>query len=136
MKLVIDTNVILKALIRNSKVRVILLNPNHRFCVPEDAIEETERYLPLIVKKTGLSAGEIKFVLDILLTNIQVIPLQDVVSKWNEAAEIMAPIDIEDASFIAVALVQQSDGIWSDDKHLKRQSRITVWNTKEIIKLA
>jgi predicted nucleic acid-binding protein len=56
-------------------------------------------------------------------------------SKWNEAAEIMALIDIGDTPFIAVALVQQSDGIWSDDKHLKRQSRVKVWSTGEIVKL-
>lgn len=136
MKLVVDTNIILKALIKNSKVRAILLNPNHQFCVPRDAIEETEKHLPLMVEKAGLSADEIKLVLDTLLTNMQVIPLQDVLSKWDEAAEIMAPIDIEDTPFIAVALIQQSDGIWSDDKHLKRQSSVKVWSTKEIVKLA
>jgi predicted nucleic acid-binding protein len=74
LKLVVDTNIILKALIKNSKARAILLNPNHEFCLPEYAIEETERHLPLIVEKTGLSAGGVKLVLSILLTNMQVIP--------------------------------------------------------------
>ncbi len=135
MKIVVDTNIILKALIKNSKVRTTLLNPNHQFCVPEHAIEETERHLPLIVEKTGLPAGEVKLVLSILLTNMQVIPLQEVMSKWNEAFEMMAPIDIEDTPFIAAALVQPSDGIWSDDKHLKRQKKVKVWSTREILRL-
>ncbi len=135
MKIVVDTNIILKALIKNSKVRAILLNPNHQFCVPEYAIEETERHLPSIVEKTGLPAGEVKLVLSILLTNMQVIPLQEVMSKWNEAVEIMAPIDIEDTPFIAAALVQRFDGIWSDDKHLKRQKKVKVWSTGEILRL-
>lgn len=45
LEIVLDTNIILKALIKNSKVRVILLNPNHQFCAPEYAIEETETHL-------------------------------------------------------------------------------------------
>lgn len=110
--------------------------PNHQFYVPEHAIEETESHVFLVVKKTGLSPSEIRLVLSILLTNMQVVPLGDVLRKWNEAEKIMVPIDKEDTPFMAAALALRPDGIWSDDKHFKRQSRVKVWSTKEIIKLA
>lgn len=103
MKLIVDTNIILKALIKNSRVRAILLNPNHQFYVPEHAIKEIERHLSLIVKKSGLSGGEVKLVLSTLLTNMQVIPPEDVLGKWGEATDFMAPIDKEDIPFMAAA---------------------------------
>ncbi len=45
MKIVVDTNVILRALIKNSKVRGILLSPRHRFYILEYALEETRKHL-------------------------------------------------------------------------------------------
>lgn len=50
-----DTNVLLKALIRSSKVRAILLSPDHQFYLPDYAVEEVERHLPVLMEKTGLS---------------------------------------------------------------------------------
>ena len=135
MKLIVDTNIILKALIKDSKVRAILLNPNHQFYLPEYAIEEIEEHMPLLVEKTGLSEEEIKLALNILLTNIQVLPSEEVLEKWSEAKEIMGTIDEDDTPFLAASLTIACDGIWSDDKDLKRQRRVKVWNTREIIRL-
>jgi len=135
LKLIVDTNIILKALIKDSKVRAILLNPNHQFYLPEYAIEEIEEHMPLLVEKTGLSEEEIKLALNILLTNIQVLPSEEVLEKWSEAKEIMGTIDEDDTPFLAASLTIACDGIWSDDKDLKRQRRVKVWNTREIIRL-
>ena len=134
MKLVVDTNVLLKALIKDSKVRVILLSPNDQFAVPEYALEEVERHLPLIKEKSGLSEGEIKLALSILLTNLQVVTKDDVLAKWREAEEIMGSIDKDDVPFIATSLSIACDGIWSDDKHLKRQKKVKIWTTDDIVR--
>lgn len=73
--------------------------------------------------------------MDILLTNIQIIPSEEVLKKWGESEEIMETIDKDDIPFIAASLTTPCDGIWSDDKDLKRQRRVKVWNTKEIMLL-
>lgn len=135
MKLIIDTNIILKALIKRSKVSAILLSPNHQFYVPEYAMEEVEKHVPLLMEKTGLLEEEIKLALSILLTNIQVVPSESISAKWNEAEEIMGSIDKDDVPFIASSLGIACDGIWSDDKDLKRQKRVKVWSTREMIRL-
>jgi len=111
LKLIIDTNIILKALIKGSKVRVILLSPNHQFYVPEYAVEEVEKHLPLLVEKTGLSEEEIKLTLSILLTNIQIVPSENILAKRNEAEKIMGSIDKDDIPFIAASLSIACDGI-------------------------
>ena len=135
MKLIVDTNIIFKALIKNSKVRAILLSPNHQLYLPEYAVEEVEKHMALLMKKTGLSEEEIRLALSILLTNMQVVPSESILAKWNEAEEIMKPIDTGDTPFIAASLSITCDGIWSDDKDLKRQRRVKVWSTREVIHL-
>ena len=135
MKFVLDTNILLKALIRNSKVRAALLSPNHQLFVPEYAVEETRRHFGLIVKKTGLSEEEVKLVLGVLLTNLHVILSRDIMANWKVAEGIMVDIDRSDIPFVAAALSLPCDGIWSDDIHLKRQKRVKVWNTKEVLGL-
>lgn len=71
-----------------------------------------------------------------MLTNIQTVPSQMVLMRWQEAQKEMARIDRNDIPFVAAALSVQSEGIWSDDKDLKRQSKVRVWNTKEILERA
>ena len=104
MKFVLDTNILLKALIRNSKVRAALLSPNHQLFVPEYAVEETRRHFGLIVKKTGLSEEEVKLVLGVLLTNLHVILSRDIMANWKAAEGIMVDIDRSDIPFVAAAL--------------------------------
>jgi len=132
LKFVLDTNVILKALIRKSVVRGILLGSSHEFLIPEYAIDETRKHLDLVVRKSGLSKGEIDSVLDTLLTKIKVIPAEEVLSKWREAQEVMERVDENDVPFVAAALRAECDAIWSDDKHLRRQSKVKVWTTRDL----
>lgn len=114
LRLVVDTNVRLKALIGDSKVRAILLSPSHQFAVPEYAIEEVEGHLSLIVERSGLWEGEVRLVLSVFLTNIQVMPKEDVMAKWSEAEEIMGSIDRGDTPCIASSMGAACDGNWSD----------------------
>ena len=132
MRLVLDTNVVLKALIRNSKVRAVLLGPTHQFLIPEYGIEEARKHVSRVVKKCGLSEGEVNVVFDALLSNMQLIPSERILGRWKEAEQIMAGIDREDVPFLAAALSTTCDGIWSDDAHLRRQKRVKVWTTKEV----
>jgi predicted nucleic acid-binding protein len=55
LKFVLDTNIILKALIKDSVVRGIILRSSHEFLIPEYAIEETRRHLGTVAEKSGLS---------------------------------------------------------------------------------
>jgi predicted nucleic acid-binding protein len=135
LKFVLDTNVILKALIKDSVVRGILLRSSHEFLVPEHAIDETRKHLGTIVEKAGLSESEINSVIDVLLVGIKVVPDEKVMSKWKEAEGLMAEVDVGDVPFVAAAMSVRCDGIWSDDKHLRRQDKIRVWTTKEIVGL-
>lgn len=89
-------------------------------------------HMPLLMEKTGLSEEQIKLALNTLQTNMQIIPSEEVLEKWNQAKEIIESVDEDDIPFIAASLTIASDGIWSDDKDLKRQRKVKVWNTGKI----
>ncbi len=57
MRLVLDTNVILKALIKDSVVRGMLLRSGHELLIPEYAIEETKMHLDVVAAKSGPAAA-------------------------------------------------------------------------------
>ena len=136
MRLVLDTNVVLKALIKDSVVRGILLQSAHEFIVPEYAIEETKKHLDVVASKSGLTEKEIGSILDTLLAKVEVIPAAKVASKMKDAEAVMSSIDVGDIPFVAACLSASCDGIWSDDKDLKRQHKVRVWTTKEVAGLS
>ncbi|MDG7015925.1 MAG: hypothetical protein JRM82_00950 [Nitrososphaerota archaeon] len=136
MRLVLDTNVVLKALIKDSVVRGILLHSEHEFLVPKHGLEETRKHLGVVAIKSGLSVQEIGSVLDIVLAGVETIPAAGASSKLREAEEAMSKIDPTDVPLVTAALSARCDGIWSDDKDLKRQDKVRVWTTKEVASLS
>ena len=88
----------------------------------------------LIEEKSGLSESEINLVLETLLSNVEVIPAGVISSKWNEAVKVMSLIDKDDIAFVAAAMSLPCDGIWSDDEHLRRQTKVKVWRTRDVVK--
>ena len=131
----LDTNVFLKALIKKSVVRGIIVGSAHEFLTPAYLIEEIREHFDEVEKKSGLSRTEIESVVDALLARIRVVPADEVVSKWEEAEVIMKNIDENDIPFVAAALSAQCDGIWSDDRHLRRQRKVRVWTTRDVVGL-
>jgi predicted nucleic acid-binding protein len=55
MELVIDTNIVLSAIVKNSVSRLLLLNPNLILYSPEGLISELEEHKDEIKEKSGLS---------------------------------------------------------------------------------
>lgn len=78
MKLVIDTNIIISALIREGITRKMLLLPGIKLVTPEITFKEIENHIELIATKSKLSKDNILRILDILKKNIKTIPE----SRW------------------------------------------------------
>ena len=136
MRLVPDTDIILKALIKDSVVRDMLLRLGHDLFIREYAIEETRRHLDVVTAKSGLAEEETVSVLDTLLVKVKVAPAGKVASKLREAERVTSTIDAVDAPFVVAAMSDRCDGIWSDYKDLRRQKRVRVWTTREIAALS
>lgn len=135
MKLVVDSSVLIAALMRDSAVRELLLNPFLEFYVPEHCFEEIERHVDEISKRSALSVQNVYLLLGILLASVQVVPAESILEWIGEAEKIMGKIDMDDVPFVALALSFLNDGIWTEDRHFLKQRRVKVWLTRDLLKL-
>jgi len=135
MIIIIDVNVFLSALIKDSTTRFLIINLDQEFYFPEKSLEKIRKYRSYIQKKTELSDIEFLKLFRTLLKFIKIIPNEELLDKWDEAKKIMEHIDPEDVTFIAAALNQEDAIIWSDDKHFEKQDSIITLKTKDIINL-
>jgi predicted nucleic acid-binding protein len=130
MKLVIDTNIIISALIKNGISRRIIISPLINFIAPDYMLQEISKYEKLICKKAKLNHDEFRLLLNLIFENINIIPKEDYKDQLNHAKTLID--DINDIPFIALCLASKADGIWSDDVHFKTQKDIMIFRTKEL----
>ena len=122
-------------LIRDSTSREILLNPNFEFYTPDFLLSEIKNHKDLIMKKGDLSERRFNTIFELLIDRINILPKSDIMDHIAEAKQIIGDIDRDDVTFIALALAIPNSGIWTEDKHFKKQNRIKIWSTKEILEL-
>jgi putative PIN family toxin of toxin-antitoxin system len=135
MKLVVDTNIVVSALIRDSATRKILLDPRISAYVPEHFLGEIEEHRDHIIRKSGLNEKELETILDSVISRLTIVPTEDFLEFMSKAFNVMKGIDEDDAPFIALAISFENDGIWTNDEHFARQRLVPVWKTTDMLKI-
>ncbi len=135
MHVVLDTNILFSALIKDSTTRKLILEYEGIFLFPEYIFEEAKKYKEEILQKSEMSADDFNKLLALILKKVIIVPYEVLEPYRQEAYELVKNIDINDTLFIACALAYEESIIWSNDSHLKKQSRIKVINTAEAIEL-
>ena len=133
MKVVVDTNCIISAMIRDGISRRIITHSQTDLLAVDFSREEIEEHRSEITNKAKISDIEFDLVLGKLFQNLTILDMQIIKAHLKEAEDIMGNIDKDDVIFISAALATKSD-IWSDDAHFKKQNKIKVLTTKELIK--
>lgn len=134
MKLIIDANIIISGLIKDSITRKIILSPKFEYFSPEFLLKELNKYIPEIVKKSNLSEKEINILIQKFLEKITIISADNYKQYLDKSFKIIGLIDEKDVSYIALALLVKNDGIWTNDNHFKKQARIEIFSTSDLIK--
>ena len=133
MDLVIDANVLFSALIKDSFAYNLLFSGSFHLFAPEYIFTELEKHKEELLKKTELTDEEFFRLLETLKRRVIIVPLEELV-PYVEEAEKLAP-DPDDMAYFALAL-KLNCAIWSNDKKLKEQNKIKVYNTHELSKLS
>ncbi len=133
--IVLDTNVLISALLKDSLTRKTIISSGFAFCYPEISLEEIRKYESYIIKKGGYTQEEYRQILNTLLQYIRLVPLEVIQPYLTRAKEIMNSIDINDTVFVATAFALTASFIWSDDSDFDRQHAVKVLKTKDMIKL-
>ena len=133
MKVILDVNVILSALIRDSTTRKIILNSEFDLYFPEPSLHKIRKYKSYILEKSGLIEEEYDKIIATLFKYIKLVPTEEIEKNWHEAKKIMEHIDPEDVVFVATALSISDSVIWSDDRHFEKQDKVKVLKTEDMV---
>lgn len=104
MKAVLDTNVLVSALMRDGFTRTLLLHPDLSLVTPEYALEEVQRHLPGIAERMGSSVPQARLTVEMLLEHVQTVPAAEYREFEQRAEELLAAVDPDDAHFAALAM--------------------------------
>ena|SRR3989338_6311455 len=133
MRIIVDTNRVIAALIKDGLARTIISSRNISFYSPEHVLEEVEKYLPYVIEKSKMSRENIELLFALFSENIETVSDYDVKRKMPEAIKIMENIDINDAPILACALAIRNQGIWTEDRHFEKQSKARMWKSIELL---
>ncbi len=130
MELVIDTNIVFSAIVKNSVSRYLLLNPDLILYSPEGLISELEEHREEIMGKSRLDEKRYDELMAILLSKIKLVPKEYIAPYLKEALGFSP--DKDDSPFLALCLARGIP-LWSNDKLLKeKQSIVKVFSTSEL----
>jgi predicted nucleic acid-binding protein len=134
MKIIVDTNRIVAALIKNSVSRKILFSNKFEFLTTEFAKKELSNHKKEILTKVHIPESALDTLMANIFRRIYVVDDIAIKERFDQAMAIMDRIDPNDTPFIALAISVENDGIWSDDKHFTMQRVIKTWKTGDMLK--
>ena len=130
MDFVVDANIIFAALIKGNLNYKLFFLKNLYLYSPEFILIEIEKHKELIIEKS--EHDDFEEVLKVLKRRVTLVSLKDL-KEYLKEAESISP-DEADVSYLALAL-KLTIPILSNDKDLKKQNKIKVYSTQDILNL-
>ena len=131
MLLVVDANELFSAIIAKGKTLNLFFDRRLERVSPKFILGEFREHKSEIMEKSGLNEEDISSFLILLTPKIEFFKTEDFVEFLEEAKEISP--DPDDAEYFALAL-KLNCPIWSEDKGFKKQSRVKIYSTSELLK--
>lgn len=121
MRLVVDTNIVISAIINDKgKIGELLLNKpiDIHFLSPDFLLEELSIHTEKILNITGYNEFEFQQIKLLVTSNIKFVDARKIKKEnWENSYHMLADIDEKDTSFLALNL--EIDGfLWTGDKKL------------------
>jgi predicted nucleic acid-binding protein len=134
MRLVIDANILLAALLKNATTRQLLCEENLELFAPEQLSTEVNRLLknPKILRRIPLGSKELSELCAVIFARIIFVPEQTFLPFIKRSLALVT--HPEDAPYIGLCLALKIP-LWSNDAGLKQQSKVKVCTTQELLKL-
>ncbi|MFA4888977.1 MAG: PIN domain-containing protein [Candidatus Omnitrophota bacterium] len=134
MRLVIDANILLAALLKNAATRELLFEETIELFAPEQLSTEVNRLLknPKIRRRIPLNNKKLSELSAVIFARIIFVPEQTFLFFIKRSLSLVT--HIEDAPYIGLCLALKIP-LWSNDTDLKLQSKVKVYTTQELINL-
>ncbi len=131
MKAVADANILFSALLKNGVTRRLWFNPEIELYAPRFLLIEFEKHSNYLKNKFSGSNEEFQLLHRKITSQIFFAEDRELKPFLPAAAHLTK--DADDWLYLACALKEDTI-IWSEDKEFKKQNRIKVFNTKEMMK--
>ncbi len=132
MKLVIDANVVISALVADSKTRELIVTLEPDLLTPAFVYDEIDNYEELIVEKSGMEPDRVAQFIDLLFQYIEVVPADDFYPAIDSVDKAIGDIDPDDVLYLACAIASDA-AIWSDDSDFNEQGLVATYSTSDVI---
>ena len=130
MRLVLDANILLSLMNPDSCASYLFSSLRAEFLAPLYVKVEMDEHKSEFLTKSKLSRHEFEIRLAEIGGRISFVGA----SEFDDLPDMCDDLlpDREDSQYLALALLTKSP-IWSNDSHLKQQSLVKVFTTKELI---
>ena len=132
IRLVVDSNVLAAALIREGTTRNLFLRADLELYLPDFSLEEIRKHRMEYIEKACLNEREFDSVLQTILESFSTLSFLEYAHFEKQAKEISP--DPTDWPFFALAFRMECP-IWSNEKRLKKQNAVTVYGTTELLRI-
>ncbi len=130
MELVLDANILFAIMIRSSTTAQLAFEETLNLIAPEFIIEEFLNHEEEILGKLKRTQEEFVQMMHLLKDIITIIPSEEY--SWYINSALAITPDEKDTMYFALAL-QRGCAIWSNDRKLKEQDQVKVYNTTELV---
>ncbi|MBI2650056.1 PIN domain-containing protein [Candidatus Woesearchaeota archaeon] len=134
MKIAVDTNRVIAALVKSSTTRKILFDRNFEFVTPDCTITEIQEHKEELKAKTNLNDDEFDILLTLVFENIAIIPKSSYEIYLDECKKDIS--DADDVPVLAVAIATKAKAIWAHDPHFKQQKKVKVFTNIDMLKIS
>ena len=131
MNVVIDTNVVMSALISDSATRELMRDMNDTLVAPIRLEDEIDAHRDPIEAKSGLDESAVDESFDRLFEHVTLVPDADLEPYREPAFDALGDVDQDDVIFLATALAVDGT-IWSDDGDFEKQTLVPVVTASDL----
>ena len=132
MMIVLDNNSLFSIMNPKSTSAYLFSSIRAEFIAPEFIKSEFAKYKELCLQKSKLSEQEFDMRQTEVEESIKFINFSEYADFLERAICLIS--DPNDVDFLALALAKNAS-IWSNDPHLKEQSLVKVYSTKELLEM-
>ena len=134
MKIVVDGNRVIAALIKESTTREIIFDSFFEFVTPDFILTEIRKYEDEIIKKARITKDEFEILLTIIFENIIILSKTDyehLIPKLEKEIN-----DYKDLPYLAASISSNAYGIWSHDPDLLQQKKVKILTNIDMLRVS